>query len=126
MTIKSTVLFDAPQQQIASLIATRMIQSTSTSIVTGFATPGGLGTISAAIKAQPTRLNTLVIGAATYPGFMALDELVAMGVPRNRLLVHLGHSRNTNTKKHPFARYHPMLHSKVYYMEFPGDLACAL
>jgi len=124
MSITTSVLFDVPQQEIASRIATRISESTATSIVTGFATPGGLGAISAAIKGQPRRLNTLVIGAATYPGFMALDELVAMGVPRDRLLVHLGHSCNTNTKKHPFARYHPMLHSKVYYMELPGDLAC--
>jgi len=126
MSLTAKVLFDVPQQEIASLIAARMNQSTSTSIVTGFATPGGLGAISAAFKAQPTRLNTMVIGAATYPGFRALDDLLAVGVPRNRLLVHLGHSCKTNTKKHPFARYHPMLHSKVYYMELPGDLACCL
>src|ERR1051326_3098471 len=125
MSLTAKVLFDVPQQEIASLIASRMTQSTSTSIVTGFATPGGLGAIAAAFKAQPTRLNTMVIGAATYPGFRALDDLLAVGVPRDRLLVHLGHSCKTNTKKHPFARYHPMLHSKVYYIELPGDLACA-
>ena len=28
-------------------------------------------------------------------------------------------------RKNPFARYHPMLHSKVYYMELPGGNACA-
>jgi hypothetical protein len=125
MSITISILFDLPQQEIASRIATRISQSTSTSIVTGFATPGGLSAISAVINAQPMRLHTLVIGAATYPGFRAFDDLLAAGVPRDRLLVHLGHTCKTDSKRNPFARYHPMLHSKVYYMELPGNLACA-
>ena len=28
-------------------------------------------------------------------------------------------------RKNPFARYHPMLHSKIYYMELPDGEACA-
>ncbi len=46
-------------------------------------------------------------------------------MPENRLRVHLGHTYATGGRKNPFARYHPMLHSKIYYMECPGDKACA-
>jgi len=42
------------------------------------------------------------------------------------LYVHLGHTRPTGGNKHPFARFHPMLHSKIYYMEFPSSTACAI
>ncbi len=48
-----------------------------------------------------------------------------MGVPLDRIRVHLGHTRESGTKKHPFVRHHPMLHSKIYYMEMPNDEACA-
>jgi hypothetical protein len=124
MSLNSTVLFDRPQHEIASLIVDRISQSTSTSIVTGFATPGGLAAIAASIRSQPTRLKTLVVGAATYPGFEALDELIDADVPRANLFVHLGHTCATRSRKHPYARYHPMLHSKIYYME-SGSRACA-
>jgi hypothetical protein len=65
------------------------------------------------------------VGAATYPGFEALDALLAVGVAPDRLHVHLGHTAATGGHKNPFARYHPMLHSKVYYMESPNGDACA-
>jgi hypothetical protein len=123
--VRSNVLFDLPQQEIASLIADRMARSPAVSVVTGFATPGGLAAISGPIKAQPQKLQTLVIGAATYPGFAALDALLATGVPPDCLYVHLGHTSETGGRKNPFARYHPMLHSKVYYMELPDGDACA-
>lgn len=124
-SLNSTVLFDLPQSEIASLILDRVGKSTETSIVTGFATPGGLAAIAEPIKNRPQILRTLVIGAATYPGFETLDELVAAGVPLNRLHVHLGHSSESGGKRNPFVRYHPMLHSKVYYMELPDSTACA-
>jgi hypothetical protein len=41
------------------------------------------------------------------------------------LHVHLGHSYETGGRKNPFARYHPMLHSKVYYTELPDSRAFA-
>jgi hypothetical protein len=125
MSLTSTVLFDAPQTKIASLITERMARASAISIVAGFATPGGLAAISGPIKAKPQALRTLVVGAATYPGFEALDALLAAGVPPDRLHVHLGHTTETGGRKNPFARFHPMLHSKVYYMELPGDNACA-
>jgi hypothetical protein len=123
--LNSTVLFDLPQQAIKSLIVDRIGNSTETSIVTGFATPGGIAAISTPIRARPQILRTLVVGAATYPGFEALDGLLMAGVPADRLFVHLGHTADTGGKKNPFARYHPMLHSKVYYTELPNSKACA-
>jgi transcriptional regulator with XRE-family HTH domain len=117
MPVTSTVLFGMPQQEIASLIESRMAQASSVSVVTGFATPGGLAAISGPIEGQPQKLRTLVVGAATYPGFAALDNLLSIGVPADRLYVNLGHTSETGGQKNPFARYHPMLHSKVYYME---------
>jgi hypothetical protein len=125
MSVKSTVLFDKPQSEIASLIAQRISQSTATSIVTGFATPGGVDAIAAPIGANPGCLASLIVGAATYPGFQALDKLIAVGVPKDRLYVHLGHTRPSGTYKNPTVRFHPMLHSKVYYMELPQGEACA-
>ena len=125
ISLNSTVLFDLPQRQIKSLIVDRISNSTETSIVTGFATPGGLAAISNPIRARPQILKALVVGAATYPGFAALDDLLAAGVRPERLHVHLGHTFETGGRKNPFARYHPMLHSKVYYMELPDSKACA-
>lgn len=125
MSVKTTVLFSKPQFEIASMISQRLSQSTSTSIVTGFATPGGLKALAGPIKARPASIDTIIIGAATYPGFEALDELIASGVPQNRLFVHLGHTRSSGTPKNPTVRFHPMLHSKIYYMEFPDGNACA-
>lgn len=125
MSLTPTVLFGLPQQEIASLVANRISRSSATSIVTGFATPGGLAAIAAPIRARPQCLKTFVVGAATYPGFEALDELIATGVSVDRLHVHLGHTSATGGIKNPFARYHPMLHSKVYYMELPDSTACA-
>lgn len=125
MSLISTVLFNRPQKEIASLIVNRIAGSSTTSIVTGFATPGGLAAIVAPIRTKPQRLKTLVVGAATYPSFDAFDDLVAAGVPIDRLRIHLGHTAESGGRKNPFARYHPMLHSKVYYMELPGSKACA-
>jgi HKD family nuclease len=125
MYLTPSVLFGRPQSEIASTIKDRMTQSTSVSIVTGFATKRGLDAIVGPIRSQPNKLKNLILGASTYGGFEAMDSLLATGVPRGRLYVHLGHTAATGGKKNPFARYHPMLHSKVYYMELPEERACA-
>lgn len=88
-------------------------------------TPSGIGALAAPIRARPNILKSLVVGSSTYPGFQALDQLIAWGVQISRLRVHLGHTRESGTRKHPIVRHHPMLHSKVYYMELPGEQACA-
>lgn len=125
MSATTTVLFQRPQQEIATLIRDRLNRSVATRIVTGFATPGGLAEIGAPIRAKPNSLKTLVIGASTYPGFQVLDNLISAGVPIDRLRVHLGFSAPSGTPKNPVIRYHPMLHSKVYYMELCDSKACA-
>ena len=125
MSIISTVLFELPQQEIASLISSHIDRSTETSIVAGFATPGGISAIAAPIRRQPACLNTLVIGAATLPGFSALDDLINSGVAPNRLHIHLGYTSKTGGVRPPFVKYHPMLHSKVYYTEHSGTKASA-
>ena len=125
MSVTATVLFNKPQSEIASLIAHRISSSIATSIITGFATPGGVAAIADPIRANPGKLSTFVVGSATYKGFLALDDLIAAGVPPNRLLVHLGHTRPTGTPKNPFVRFHPMMHSKIYYMELPEGKTAA-
>ena len=74
MSLIPTVLFDPPQKEIASLIVDSIARSSATSIVTGFATPGGLAAIAAPIKARPECLKSLVVGAATSPGFGPLAQ----------------------------------------------------
>ncbi len=125
MSVTATVLFGKPQHEIQSLIEESISKSLTTSIVTGFATPGGLKAIEEPIKAVPGKISTIIVGAATYPGFVALDDLNAAGVPLNRLFIHLGHTRESGTYKNPVVRFHPMLHSKIFYMEFPDAKACA-
>jgi hypothetical protein len=125
MSLSALVLFERPQQEIASLLADRISRSSTTSIVTGFLTPDGAEAISGPIQARPQCLKTFIVGAATYPGFAALDELIDAGVPSDRLHIHLGHTQQTGGRRNPFARYHPMLHSKIYYMEFPDSTAAA-
>lgn len=125
MTVTSTVLFGAPHSAIAGLIRGKIAASTSTRIVSGFATRGGLSAIDTPVRADPAKLRTLVVGACTYPAFQALDGLLSAGVAPGGLWVHLGHSAPTGGAKHPFARYRPMMHSKIYYMDLPGSAACA-
>ncbi|MFN0020329.1 MAG: hypothetical protein ACKVP0_18885 [Pirellulaceae bacterium] len=125
MSVIANVLFGRPQSEVATLISSKLAQSVATSIVTGFATPGGISAIGGPIKARPQSVDAIVVGASTYPGFQALDELIAAGIPMNRLFVHLGHTRLSGGQKNPVVRYHPMLHSKIYYMEFTNGDACA-
>jgi hypothetical protein len=124
MSVKTTVLFDRPQRELARLLVERMETADSLSIVTGFATPGGIDAICEPIRRRASILEVMVVGAATYAGFEALDELLSIGVKPESLCVYLGHTAATGGRKNPFARFHPMLHSKIYYME-KGDAACA-
>ena len=126
MTVTATVLFESPQTEIASLIRTHLQRSIRTRIVAGFLTVEGIALLKAPLEASPSSLDTLIVGAGTYRGFDALDQLLGIGVDPAALHVHLGHSRLTgNRAKHRFYRYHPMLHSKVYYMEHADGTASA-
>ena len=118
MSLSVTVLFDKPQQEIASILRDRLQRCSSVSMVAGFLTIEGLEAIAGPIRQAPSKLDCLVIGAGTYRAFDALDRLISAGVQQGRLHVHLGHTRATGTTaKQPFYRYHPMLHSKVYLLD---------
>ena len=121
MTIAVQILFNRPQHEIASLLRARLNHCVSVSLIAGFMTVEGIEAIASPLRKHPGKLAHLVIGAATWRAFDALDGLLAVGVAPTALHLHLGHSRPTGPNAaHRFYRYHPMLHSKVYLMEM-GD-----
>jgi HKD family nuclease len=121
MTITTQVLFERPQHEITARISAAWSRCREVKIAVGFATVSGIETLSRRTTLGVKKLETLVLGACTFKGFDALDRLISMGVDPLALHVHLGHSRLTGPNaKYPFYRYHPMLHSKVYYFEH-GD-----
>ena len=127
MPISATVLFDTPQCEIASLLKRKLGSSVRTQIIAGFATVEGMAAIEGPISLNPAELDTLIVGAGTYRAFEAFDRLLGFGVAPDRLWVHLGHTRTTGgSARHRFYRYHPMLHSKVYYMEHADGTASAV
>jgi hypothetical protein len=118
MPVVTHMLFARPQQEITSLLRSRMNRCQSIRIVSGFATIEGVDALFGSSGINLTKLDCLVVGAGTYRAFEAFDQLRDSGVPPDRLWVHLGHTRATGeTDKHTFYRYHPMLHSNVYLME---------
>lgn len=126
MSLKTTVLFSEPQHEIATLLKEKLRNCISAWIITGFATIEGIEIIRQGILTQSEKLKAFIVGAGTYRGFEALDKLLANNVSKNRLFVHLGHSRKTGENaKYPFYRYHPMLHSKIYFMEMIDGQAVA-
>jgi hypothetical protein len=126
MTLKTTVLFGLPQQDISGILLKAIRDCQKMSMVTGFLTVEGAKVLLPALHSSPSKLKTLVVGAGTYRGFEALDELLVHGVSRSCLHVHLGYTRKTTSKaKHPFYRYHPMLHSKVSLFEMANGEAVA-
>lgn len=121
-----TVLFGRPQSEIASLLTRRISIAVKIEIVTGFATVEGIKVFESTLKENPRKLENLVIGAGTYKAYEALDQLIGIGVPNQNLFVHLGHARLTGLDAaHRFYRYHPMLHSKIFYLENNDKTACA-
>ena len=93
-------------------------------IVCGFATVEGLRALTPSLSSNPAAVDAIVLGAATHQAFQALDRIESLGVSRGNLHVHLGHTRATSTtgrRVHRFYRYHPMLHSKIYYAEHSDD-----
>jgi hypothetical protein len=123
MPVASTVLFDQPQREIASLIAQRFAQCSTASLVAGFATVAGLDRIARPLVAARHKLGHLVVGAGTYSAYEAFDALIGEGVSRDRLMVNLGMSRLRGAGK--FERFRPMLHSKVYLFDMGSNQAAA-
>ena len=126
MTVSAQVLFGKPQQEIASLLRSRLDRCMSASLIAGFMTVEGIEAIADPIRAYPAKLNHLVVGAGTYKAFEACDRLIVAGVNPDNLHVHFGFTRKTKEgAAHPFYRYHPMLHSKVYLMEMKDGTSSA-
>ena len=126
MTVTAQVLFGKPQHEIASLLCDRLSRCSQAWLVAGFMTVEGVAAIERPLRANPGKLTQLVVGAATWRAFDALDQLRIAGVSSNALYVHLGHTRATTSgATHRFYRYHPMLHSKVYLMEMPDGTSAA-
>ena len=73
MTISTTVLFDSPRREIASLLNCKLEQSVSTQIVAGFATIDGMKAIENSLRINPKALHAFVIGAGTYRAFDAFE-----------------------------------------------------
>lgn len=125
MSISVEVLFGKPQTEIASRLRERMHRCQSVSMVSGFATAEGLEQVVGPVQSNPAKLECLVVGAGTFRAFEAFDGLLDAGVAPSKLFVHLGMTRQSGGRKNPFARYRPMLHSKVYLFDMGSDRACA-
>lgn len=125
MAVNARVLFDKPQQEIASLVRSAIAKSTQVNAAVGFATVEGIELLAPALSPAPAKLASLVLGASTFQGFLALDRLIALGVSGKSLFVHLGHTRPWNGKPNYFHKYHPMLHSKIILLDMPGDQCVA-
>jgi hypothetical protein len=124
MSLNAQFIYDTPQREIASILAGCYQQCTSASLIAGFMTVEGINAVLPPIAANPTKLASLVVGAGTWRAFDAFDRLLGLGVPPDRLRVHLGHTRKTGANAaYGFYRYHPMLHSKVYLFELPDGNA---
>ena len=126
MSIITTVLFESPRKSIAPLVSEKLRSSIDTRILTGFATPPGVEAILPALAYRPDVIHTLVVGLGTHGAYAALDRLIERGLPADRMFVHLGRTRYLpEARKSKFERYHPMLHSKIYYMEHANGTASA-
>ena len=123
MSLSAKVLYDMPQQEIASLLRRRLDSCTSVSLVVGFMTEDGINVIAEPLRTSPNKLCHLVVGAGTYKVFEACDHLLEVGVNPDHIHVHLG---STRLNRRGFVRYHPMLHSKVYLMEMGDGSTSAL
>lgn len=127
MQLSTTVLFDQPRQAVSTVLREKLEGSISARIIVGFASADGFAALEKALKDNPTKLTSFVVGACTFKGFEALDAMLQAGVPRENVRVHLGATRNTRSgARYPFYRYHPMLHSKIYLLEMPNGRATAV
>ena len=123
MSTTATFLHAYPQTKIATTIRDRLTSCREAQIVSGFATPDGIAALRA--TAAAAKITRLVLGAATFKAFEALDGLIVAGLLTNAARVHLGHTRKTKSKKNPFERLRPMLHSKIYLFEMPDGTTAA-
>src|SRR5687768_14038925 len=88
MSVTIQLLFGKPQHEIASLIRDRLDGCVSASLVAGFMTVEGIEAIASPLRANPSKLQCLVVGAGTYRAYEAFDRLIAAGVSPSALYVH--------------------------------------
>lgn len=121
------VLFQSVREPLAKRLAQCADECISMQVVAGFVTVDGVRSLASSLEVLVKKLDTLVVGAGTQRAFDAIDELVEAGLPRERVAIHLGHTRLTKPgSKHQFYRYHPMLHSKIYLFDMPDARSVAV
>ncbi len=120
--VSTRFLHSQPHLELHSLINSLISAADSFSIIVGFLTEAGAHLLNESIRTRPAALQKLVVGATTHAACRGLNLLLEQGVPADRLRIFLGHSRQTNDG---FVKYHPMMHSKIYYFEH-GSKATAI
>lgn len=125
MTTAFRFVHSSPQHAIASILRDCLLRCRSASIVAGFMTPDGIEALRATVPEAAQKIAQLVIGAGTYKALQAIDVMRAAGLADASVKIHLGHSRPSGGRKHPFVRYHPMLHSKVYLFDMADGTSTA-
>ena len=124
--LKTELLFPNPHQPLSDKIAHLASSCVAAHIVTGFVTVDGIRSLPECLRSG-SLLKTFLVGSGTQRGFDAMDKLLADGLPRDRLRIHLGHTRHTKPKAvYPFLRYHPMLHGKIYLFEYRDGTFAAI
>src|SRR5688572_26588511 len=107
MSMRATVLFERPQNELASLLNERIGRASAVHIVAGFVTPEGIRALDNTLSANPPILKSLIVGSGNYKAFEAIDRLIGYGVSFANIFVHLGHTRLTSSSaKHRFFRHH--------------------
>jgi HKD family nuclease len=120
---KIEFLYENPLQMIAGKIRNLIEISQNIKIIAGFLTDNGLDLIFSPIKKDPKKLSLLLIGSANQNAFDAIDRLISIRVDKSKILVDLGHTRLSNSG---FVKYHPMMHSKIYFFEIDSKTSAAI
>lgn len=90
-----------------------------------------IGQILEPFRENPTRLAALIVGAPTAMALKGYDTLLKLGVPPENLHVHLGKTSTINPNpdkagSQRFHRFHPMMHSKAFYLSMNDNRAVAI
>lgn len=127
MKLITEMLFDQPQRPIIDLISKEIESCEQVSIVAGFLTEDGIALFFDELRDNPSKLSLFIVGAGTLKAFDAFDKLIAAGIDRDKLRVHLGFSRRKSSGTWPpFVQFHPMLHTKLYFFTMPDGTSSAI
>ena len=106
-----------------SLLGARIAICQSAALVSGFLTPDGADSLKLYDPVVAAKVNRLIIGAGTYKAFEAIDKMTSHG--KTNVRINLGYCMLSGSRKHPYKRFRPMLHSKIYYFENDDGTASA-